>query len=79
MMTRPKDRAYLRFVGPSDRDHGEFRGQLVELLERATPFSWRVRFPDGSLSLVHDDHLTDAMVRGTKLSGRGESDTRETS
>jgi len=64
MSNRQKDRRFVRFIGPADRLHGEHRGRPVEIVQTGAP-SWLVRFPDGAVGRVHEDHLTDAIFQLT--------------
>lgn len=63
MKTRPQDERLSRYIGPADRAQGEWRGHRVVVLDEIADSSWRVRFPDGTVSTVHDDHLTLPFVR----------------
>lgn len=63
MRRRAKDQIWSRFAGPFECDKGEFRGEGVVVLDHVEGPWWLVRFPDGSTSRVHDNHLAKPFFR----------------
>lgn len=63
MSIRPQDQRWSRFIGPEDRAQGEWRGHRVTILRELDADHYSVRFPCGTVSKVHHNHLTFPFIR----------------
>lgn len=57
-MNRKPDVWTSRYAGPEDRAQGEWRGHRVIVLDEIDADFYRVRFPCGTVSKAHHNHLT---------------------